>query len=259
MIGSLQRVKDPEDIGCRRFGRLPSSNGHVNQREVCLGPECNAFLECLEEMLWHVDRKQRNPMKLEDSVFETDKEEINRKTSEIIGKIEYFSMQGIPKFADEDISVVAELKDAMVEDIAEGVLLFDNKGYPVAHNLLGMRFYKDICTCSKDLIDKDCPIHTYLKQIISGNLEETSHEIGKNERIYEIRFSEIPFGIFEAHGAVVTIRDVTNEKPKQRQILQNSKMAAIGEITSGLHMRLTTPLPLLSASLNSGSGRGSKI
>ncbi len=106
----MAEVKGPEEIGCSRSGRLNSSNSQATEKDVCLGPECSAFLECLEETLWYVDRRLETARRLEKPESENDREEANRKIAEILGNIEYLSMRGPLKFADEDISGVAELK-----------------------------------------------------------------------------------------------------------------------------------------------------
>ena len=84
----MAEVKNPEEIGCSRSGRLNSSDSQATKRDVCLGPECSAFLECLEETLWYVDRKLEIARKLENPESESYREEANRKIAEILGNIE---------------------------------------------------------------------------------------------------------------------------------------------------------------------------
>ncbi len=109
-------VRDPEQIGCRRFGRFPPSSDYVNGKDVCPGPECSAFLECLEETLWYLNRKLADAKKLEAaSETEAERREASGKIAEILGNIEYLSMQGPLKFADEGASGLAELRNETEE------------------------------------------------------------------------------------------------------------------------------------------------
>ncbi len=235
-------MKDPEKIGCRSFGKFPSSKHQKDGKDICPGPECSAFLECLEETLWYVDRKLGNAMDFEESELEIDKEKISNKFAEILNDIEYLSMHGPLKFADEDISEIAKLKETMVEGMADGMILLNGTGRPMVYNLLGIKLYQDICTCHEDLIGGSCPVHACLEQIISEDMEITLQELIKNEKVYEMRFSKVLLSTRKEHGAVVIIRDVTKEKLVQQQILQSSKMAAIGELAAGIAHEINNPL-----------------
>jgi len=132
--------------------------------------------------------------------------------------------------------------EAMVEGIADGVVLLDSRGKPMAHNVLGMKLYREICSCRGDMIGSDCPIHGPSEPVTSGDGETVPRELKKGENIYEIRFSKVPLSTPGAYGTVVNIRDVTKEKSAQQQILQSSKMAAIGELAAGVAHEINNPL-----------------
>ncbi len=207
-------VKDPEEIGCKGFGRLSSAKGHIREIDVCPGPECSAFLECLEEILWYVDRKLAGIGSSKRECSKINKEEISRRISELLSDFEQFSIHGPLKFAEDDISGVAELKEAMAQETPDGVILFNSKGDAVAYNVLGMKFYRNACLCHRDLVDKSCPIHKNLQHIFSGDAQVILQVLSGKKRIYEVKFSKVPFSILGDDGAVMSIRDVTGIKSK---------------------------------------------
>jgi CheY-like chemotaxis protein len=109
------KLKDPDEIGCIRSERNPSSDSQMNRSDVCPGPECSAFLECLEEMLWYVSRKLEIAKKLERLEPRNDNGRTKAKIADILGHIEYLSMRGPLKFASDEISGITKLRNETTE------------------------------------------------------------------------------------------------------------------------------------------------
>lgn len=78
------------------------------------------------------------------------------------------------------------------------------------------------------------------------NIEIT---INKNNKHFVIKISLFPLTAFESigKGAVVIIDDITEIKQLQQQLWRNEKLAALGEISSGIAHEIRNPLAIIKA------------
>jgi signal transduction histidine kinase/ActR/RegA family two-component response regulator len=140
--------------------------------------------------------------------------------------------------AAERLRLIDQIREQMqqvqqiTDTVPDGVLLLDADNRVILANPVGTR---DLYTLAKTTVGNEishlggCPI----SDILQEDIEVPWHEVTASNRIFEIVAQPI-----DALGAsknwVIVIRDVTQERETQRQVQQQERLAAVGQLAGGI-------------------------
>ncbi len=140
--------------------------------------------------------------------------------------------------ASERLRLVEQIREQMqqvqqiTDTVPDGVLLLDSDNRVILANPAGTR---DLYSLAKICVGEEitylggCPI----SDILQEEIDVPWHEVTANNRIFEIGAQPI-----ESHSAtrnwVVVIRDVTQERETRRQVQQQERLAAVGQLAGGI-------------------------
>lgn len=136
--------------------------------------------------------------------------------------------------------------DQAVQTISEGIIITNTFGDIQYFN----EAIENIYGCSAiDLIGKKINIinATLLTQIINNEVIKSRYSHSRKEQLIRTDITGYPIQneLTQISGYILVIRDVTWEEEHERKIQQSRKMAAIGQIASGIAHEINTPMQFI--------------
>jgi two-component system cell cycle sensor histidine kinase/response regulator CckA len=140
--------------------------------------------------------------------------------------------------AVERLRLVDQIREQMqqvqqiTDTVPDGVLLLDADNRIILANPAGTR---DLYTLAKTSIgDKITHLGDYpISDILEEEISVPWHEVTANGRIFEIVAQPIDT-LGTTKNWVVVLRDVTQERETQRQVQQQERLAAVGQLAGGI-------------------------
>lgn len=130
---------------------------------------------------------------------------------------------------------------------SEGNVTFLNK---MGQKIMGYTFYRsERDHYSKYVLQKDQPRHEkYFRKTLKGSVARYESVIrGNDDKLLNVLINLTPIRKGEEIVGVLGIaRDITERKQMEAQLLQASKMAAIGELASGVAHEINNPVGIIS-------------
>ncbi|QDU56228.1 PAS domain-containing sensor histidine kinase [Aeoliella mucimassa] len=149
------------------------------------------------------------------------------------------------------------LLDAVMSSVGDGILAFDDSKHllcsnPAAEKILGvtMEVGNTLESCVSTLqichLDGETPVETSelaVNKAIAGNVvvnEEVLLRSKSGDKMLSVNAAPL---VANGHrGGVVTMRDVTEYKTLERQLLQSQKLESIGQLAAGIAHEINTPM-----------------
>lgn len=132
----------------------------------------------------------------------------------------------------------------VLENLAEGVVLVRHSGEWALATGPARTFHADICgpeATGAAEHSRQCPVGLLGLDIFHGGTAIT-REITRHERTFILSGTFVTSGAAGEQGAVISIRDVTEERATQQQLFQASKLASLGELAAGVAHEVNNPL-----------------
>jgi len=174
--------------------------------------------------------------------------------------LDYNKLKGIIKHAVEKYELVAENKRLLRElkELNANLELKVRERNRDLENILSSA-HESIITTDKDLVirsgnpktaeifgedymgrklsDIVCGINfdSIIPQILSGSANTTIHELKHGDKFLEISLSPlVDFETGEVFGTIVVSEDITEKKKLEAQLIQSTKMSAVGQLAAGI-------------------------
>lgn len=142
-------------------------------------------------------------------------------------------------------SVVPFAREFLIQQLNSGLLVFDMQNRLLEANpavvvILGVD--KNIIGSKLDSLNLSSPA---LKQLLTKNnpgIEELPLIVSGKERFYEVETMPINDNHQEQVGWLAVLREITERKEMQQQLIAQDRLASIGELTAGIAHELNNPL-----------------
>lgn len=140
---------------------------------------------------------------------------------------------------------------AVFDSISDGVLIYDHDGMVQHRNHICPRLFPRETitgrTC-RDLFHPEIehsPLHCPVERALGGERVEmsiTTSAEGEKVRYFDISASPIEDPRGEQHRALLFLRDVTEKRLQELQLLQSEKLSSIGVLAAGVAHEINNPL-----------------
>ena len=134
---------------------------------------------------------------------------------------------------------------SIIECMQEGVIFVDDKNHVSLFNKAGQQIQKEQFGLDADAIqspEADGVLLQIAEDLSKGHavIEQQSLEI--KDKFFENTYAAVRDRDDNYLGTVLVCRDVTDRKRMEQQMIQSEKMAAIGELASGVAHEINNPL-----------------
>ncbi len=134
---------------------------------------------------------------------------------------------------------------SIIECMQEGVIFVDDKNHVSLFNKVGQQIQKEQFGLDTDAIqspEADGVLLQIAEDLSKGHavIEQQSLEI--KDKFFENTYAAVRDRDDNYLGTVLVCRDVTDRKRMEQQMIQSEKMAAIGELASGVAHEINNPL-----------------
>lgn len=143
-------------------------------------------------------------------------------------------------------SIIESIKGGVVAVNNDMLITMANQGAKyilgAGSECIGQNF-TEVFACCKSV--KDSIYNVFKENVPNENIELTIH---KNEKEMAIKISVYPLN-FEnlKKGLVIIIDDITELKKLQKELMRNEKLAALGELSTGVAHEIRNPLGIIKA------------
>lgn len=159
--------------------------------------------------------------------------------------------------ADDEIRrhlILENYTNSIIQSIQSGVIAVNNdmlitianqgakKIMEVGEECIGQHFTEAFSCC------EDAKENIY-KAFSEGKvIENNDYTFNKNDKNVDIKISLYPLNFEEIQkGLVIIIDDITEIKKLQKELLRNEKLAALGELSTGVAHEIRNPLAIIKA------------
>jgi signal transduction histidine kinase len=134
---------------------------------------------------------------------------------------------------------------SIIECMQEGVIFVDDRNHVSLFNKVGQQIQKEQFGLDTDAIqspEADGVLLQIAEDLSKGHavIEQQSLEI--KDKFFENTYAAVRDRDDNYLGTVLVCRDVTDRKRMEQQMVQSEKMAAIGELASGVAHEINNPL-----------------
>jgi signal transduction histidine kinase/ActR/RegA family two-component response regulator len=173
----------------------------------------------------------------------TDKTPLSPEGSRLVGIVAQNTSLALEKLAFQRIEETQRFRNVL-ENLAEGVVLVRQNGEWALATGTSREFHQVICGSEAQGTpehSRECPIGLLGLDVFHGG-KAISRELTRNDRTFILGGTFVRSITAGEQGAVISIRDVTDERATQQKLFQASKLASLGELAAGVAHEVNNPL-----------------